>query len=187
MRADLTLHTLPRVTGFCLAPVPRGRAAFEPFDQLARACEQYEQLVHALVQGQGTELPSTMRLSAGITSSAGRMSTAADGSPAPALSGNGRSEYGRAGESRLSVGDDGEAMVADGMTKRHMDRGQLARAWDIQQRTTADDWRDWMRTFSLALLKESPSVALRYCSVIAEHERGLPLRLELFNAALPAT
>ena len=49
-----------------------------------------------------------------------------------------------------------------------MERKTLARAWDIQQRTTSDDWRDWMRTFALTLLKESPSAALRYCSVIAE-------------------
>ena len=77
---------------------------------------------------------------------------------------------------RASVADEGEAI-----TKRHMERSQLARAWDIQQRTTADDWRDWMRTLSLTLLKESPSVALHYCSYLAE--RSQPLRLELFNAA----
>ena len=76
----------------------------------------------------------------------------------------------------VSVADEGEAI-----TKRHMERAQLARAWDTQQRTTADDWRDWMRTLSLTLLKESPSVALHYCSVLAE--RSQPLRLELFDAA----
>ena len=38
-----------------------------------------------------------------------------------------------------------------------------------------------MRTFSLTLLKESPSSALFHCSALAE--RSLQLRVELFNAA----
>ena len=60
-------------------------------------------------------------------------------------------------------------------------RERLARAWDIQQRVTASDWRDWMRTFSLTLLKESPSTALFHCSALAEG--SVQLRVALFNAA----
>ena len=43
------------------------------------------------------------------------------------------------------------------------------------------DWHEWMRAFSLELLRESPSPALRCCSALAE--RLQQLSLELFNAA----
>ena len=147
----------------------RGRAAFDQYEQLARGCEQYEQVVHALMQGEGADLDQRFRFSSTASTSQATRSRIGSVIELPGeLNGE---------QHRLSLVDE----EAEGMAKRHMDRAQLARAWDIQQRTTSDDWRDWMRTFALTLLKESPSAALRYCSVIAE--RSLPLRVELFNAA----
>jgi len=37
----------------------------------------------------------------------------------------------------------------------------LRKAWDTSQRSQKDDWVEWMRGFSISLLKESPSPALR--------------------------
>ena len=37
----------------------------------------------------------------------------------------------------------------------------LARAWESSQRSTRDDWAEWMRHFAVVLLQESPSSALR--------------------------
>ena len=39
--------------------------------------------------------------------------------------------------------------------------GSLQRAWESSQRSTKDDWDEWMRHFAVVLLKESPSPALR--------------------------
>ena len=68
----------------------------------------------------------------------------------------------------------GRASVTEGEGRRPFtdaNRERLARAADIQQRATAADWRDWMRTFSLTLLKESPSSALFHCSALAEQSQ----------------
>ena len=37
----------------------------------------------------------------------------------------------------------------------------LARAWESSQRSTRDDWAEWLRHFAVVLLQESPSSALR--------------------------
>ena len=42
-----------------------------------------------------------------------------------------------------------------------VDMGALQRAWESSQRSTKDDWDEWMRHFAVVLLKESPSPALR--------------------------
>ena len=55
------------------------------------------------------------------------------------------------------------------------------KAWAASHRSTNDDWVVWMRGFSIELLKESPSSALRACSALAQ--KHPPLAKELFNAA----
>ncbi|KAL1915020.1 uncharacterized protein VTP21DRAFT_7725 [Calcarisporiella thermophila] len=57
----------------------------------------------------------------------------------------------------------------------------LKRAWDTTQRSTKEDWIEWMRHFSEELLKESPSQALRACAKLANVYQ--PLSKELFNSA----
>lgn len=49
----------------------------------------------------------------------------------------------------------------------HVNQPNLARAWDVSQRFTADDWNDWLRRLSLELLQESPSASLRSCATVA--------------------
>ena len=106
---------------------------------------------------------------------------AADRAAAAAADRAGPGSLSRLSARAASVEDpDPLAAYRHGMAKQLMDRSKLARAWDISQRTTADDWRDYMRTFSLSLLEQSPSAALRYCSLIAA--RSLPLRVELVLA-----
>jgi FKBP12-rapamycin complex-associated protein len=58
---------------------------------------------------------------------------------------------------------------------------KLKKAWETSQRSTKDDWNEWVRRFSVELLKESPSHALRACSTLAAV--FYPLARELFNAA----
>ncbi|EPS72515.1 hypothetical protein M569_02243, partial [Genlisea aurea] len=58
------------------------------------------------------------------------------------------------------------------------------------ERSTKEDWAEWMRHFSIELLKESPSPALRTCAKLAqlqaefmEHdERPLPIDIRLLGA-----
>ena len=57
----------------------------------------------------------------------------------------------------------------------------MKKAWETSQRSTADDWTEWMRRFSVELLRESPSPALRSCTSLAQIYS--PLARELFNAA----
>eukprot|EP00798_Chlamydomonas_sp_ICE-L_P022753 gene22753-29921_t len=44
----------------------------------------------------------------------------------------------------------------------------LKRAWESSQRVTKEDWAEWMRHFSVELLRESPSPALRACHGLAQ-------------------
>lgn len=44
----------------------------------------------------------------------------------------------------------------------------LKRAWESSQRSTKEDWEEWMRNLSVELLKESPSPALRACHQLAQ-------------------
>jgi len=57
----------------------------------------------------------------------------------------------------------------------------LQRAWDVSQCTSRDDFDEWMRRFSIQLLRESSSQALRSTAILAQAYQ--PLSRELFNAA----
>ncbi|MCO5558518.1 hypothetical protein L7F22_012103 [Adiantum nelumboides] len=46
--------------------------------------------------------------------------------------------------------------------------GRIRAAWEASQRSTKEDWAEWMRHFSVELLKESPSPALRTCARLAQ-------------------
>ena len=45
---------------------------------------------------------------------------------------------------------------------------QLRTAGEASQRSTKEDWAEWMRHLSIELLKESPSPALRTCARLAQ-------------------
>ncbi|CAH1417873.1 unnamed protein product [Lactuca virosa] len=45
---------------------------------------------------------------------------------------------------------------------------RLRAAREASQRSSKEDWAEWMRNFSLELLKESPSPALRTCARLAQ-------------------
>ncbi|KAK9666552.1 hypothetical protein RND81_14G193000 [Saponaria officinalis] len=58
--------------------------------------------------------------------------------------------------------------------------GRLRTAGEASQRSTREDWAEWMRHFSIELLRESPSPALRTC---AKHAQLQPfVGRELFAA-----
>jgi len=54
----------------------------------------------------------------------------------------------------------------------------LRKAWETSTRLTREDWAEWIRKFSVELLRESPSPALRSCLSVADF---YPLVRELFN------
>jgi phosphatidylinositol kinase/protein kinase (PI-3 family) len=62
-----------------------------------------------------------------------------------------------------------------------LNQQQLARAWDVSQRSTANDWNEWLRRLRVDLLRESPSPSLRACAALAQAYS--PLARELFHAA----
>jgi hypothetical protein len=59
-------------------------------------------------------------------------------------------------------------IAASPLQKLAFNQSNLKRAWDSSNKTTKDDWENWIRKFSVALLQESPSHALRYCVLTAE-------------------
>ena len=65
--------------------------------------------------------------------------------------------------------------------KLPVNQQHLKSAWEASQRSTRDDWQDWIRRLNIELLKESPSHALRACASLASLYQ--PLARELFNAA----
>lgn len=68
-----------------------------------------------------------------------------------------------------------------GQKKIFVNQQHLKNAWDASQRSTREDWQEWIRRFSVELLKESPSHALRACASLAGIYQ--PLAKDLFNAA----
>ncbi|KAI9778323.1 MAG: phosphatidylinositol kinase- protein kinase tor1 [Candelina submexicana] len=68
-----------------------------------------------------------------------------------------------------------------GQKKLPVNQEHLKSAWEASQKSTKEDWQEWMRRLSVELLKESPSHALRACAGLA----GVyyPLAANLFNAA----
>jgi len=75
-----------------------------------------------------------------------------------------------------------EAQVADiGQKKLPVNQEHLKNAWEASQKSTREDWQEWMRRFSVELLKESPSHALRACASLASIYP--PLAKDLFNSA----
>lgn len=69
------------------------------------------------------------------------------------------------------VGDDG---------KFTMKPENIVKACEASRRSAKEDWIEWIRSFSVQLLKESPSAALRACANLANNY--YPLARELFNA-----
>eukprot|EP00026_Physarum_polycephalum_P000091 Phypoly_transcript_00091.p1 GENE.Phypoly_transcript_00091~~Phypoly_transcript_00091.p1 ORF type:complete len:2307 (+),score=451.47 Phypoly_transcript_00091:133-7053(+) len=74
-----------------------------------------------------------------------------------------------------------EAAAQDlGVKKLKVNEQSLKKAWEASQRSTKEDWAEWIRRFSVELLRESPSPALRSCLTLAQDYP--PLVRELFNA-----
>lgn len=65
--------------------------------------------------------------------------------------------------------------------RQQINQSSLQRAWDVSQRTSRDDWDEWMRRFAIQLLREAPSPALRATASLAHAYQ--PLARELFSAA----
>lgn len=65
--------------------------------------------------------------------------------------------------------------------KLAVNQQHLKTAWEANQKSTKEDWQEWMRRFSVELLKESPQQALRACTLLANIYP--PLARTLFNSA----
>ncbi|EWC44191.1 phosphatidylinositol 3-kinase tor2 [Drechslerella stenobrocha 248] len=75
-----------------------------------------------------------------------------------------------------------EGLIPDTHSKKQtVNQQHLKNAWEASQRSTREDWQEWIRRFSVELLKESPSHALRACAGLAG--AYYPLAKDLFNAA----
>ncbi|GBF92738.1 hypothetical protein Rsub_05107 [Raphidocelis subcapitata] len=57
---------------------------------------------------------------------------------------------------------------AQGQVKLSGQISMLRKAWESSARVTKDDWAEWMRHFSVELLAQSPSPALRACHGLAQ-------------------
>jgi FKBP12-rapamycin complex-associated protein len=86
------------------------------------------------------------------------------------------------GEERDDTKSHEAAAVDTGMIKKlTVSQQHLKRAWETSQRSTREDWLEWIRRLSVELLQQSPSHALRACASLASVYH--PLARELFNAA----
>lgn len=78
------------------------------------------------------------------------------------------------------LGEDSSYAAFDSK-KLPVNQQHLKNAWEASQKSTREDWQEWMRRFSVELLKESPSHALRACASLASVYQ--PLAKDLFNSA----
>jgi FKBP12-rapamycin complex-associated protein len=78
--------------------------------------------------------------------------------------------------------DDEDLMAAEIQTKKlAVNQQHLKTAWEASARSTREDWVEWMRRFSVELLRESPQQALRACTPLASIYN--PIAKSLFNSA----
>ena len=68
-----------------------------------------------------------------------------------------------------------------GQRKLPVNQEHLKSAWEASQKSTREDWQEWMRRLSVELLKESPHHSLRACASLASVYQ--PLAKDLFNSA----
>jgi FKBP12-rapamycin complex-associated protein len=76
--------------------------------------------------------------------------------------------------------DADEFEPVEAVKKLHINAGGLRKAWENAQRSTKEDWSEWIRRFSVEIVRESPSPALRSCLSLAQDYH--PLVQELFCA-----
>lgn len=62
-----------------------------------------------------------------------------------------------------------------------VNESNLKKAWAASQQYTKEDWAEWMRRFSVELVRESPQRAIKYCLDLAQEY--YPLVRDLFIAA----
>ncbi|KAF2644919.1 ARM repeat-containing protein [Massarina eburnea CBS 473.64] len=78
--------------------------------------------------------------------------------------------------------DDEDMNPAEILTKKlAVNQQHLKQAWEASAKTTREDWVEWMRRFSVELLRESPQQALRACTPLASIYN--PIARTLFNSA----
>ena len=73
------------------------------------------------------------------------------------------------------------AAAGSAKTQYKVSAANLRRAWTVSRRVSKEDWMEWHRQFSIELLKESPSPALRACWTVAQ--QYTQLARDLFNAS----
>eukprot|EP01114_Cavostelium_apophysatum_P007349 TRINITY_DN1943_c0_g1_i2.p1 TRINITY_DN1943_c0_g1~~TRINITY_DN1943_c0_g1_i2.p1 ORF type:complete len:2294 (+),score=720.41 TRINITY_DN1943_c0_g1_i2:229-7110(+) len=78
--------------------------------------------------------------------------------------------------------EDEDALVdMSAMQKIKPNMFHLKKVWEVSQRSTKEDWLEWLRNLSIALLRESPLPALRACISLANEHNSFSR--QLFNAA----
>ncbi|UPX14327.1 Non-specific serine/threonine protein kinase [Ascochyta rabiei] len=78
--------------------------------------------------------------------------------------------------------DDEDLNPAEILTKKlAVNQQHLKAAWEASSKTTKEDWVEWMRRFSVELLRESPQQALRACTPLGSIYN--PIARSLFNSA----
>ncbi|KAF1821278.1 TOR1 phosphatidylinositol 3-kinase [Dissoconium aciculare CBS 342.82] len=84
-------------------------------------------------------------------------------------------------DERYGDEDDDQYPTEIATKKLAVNQQHLKNAWEASSKLTKDDWQEWMRRFSVELLKESPQQALRACANLASIHA--PLARSLFNSA----
>jgi len=84
-------------------------------------------------------------------------------------------------DERYGDEDDDQYPTEIASKKLAVNQQHLKNAWEASQKSTKEDWQEWMRRFSVELLKESPQQALRACTPLASIYP--PLARSLFNSA----
>ena len=64
--------------------------------------------------------------------------------------------------------------------KEDLNRKMLRAVWEATQRSTREDWQEWIRRLSVQMLRGSPSASMRACAALAQQYQ--PLARQLFNA-----
>lgn len=82
---------------------------------------------------------------------------------------------------RYADDDDDQIYTEIATKKLAVNQQHLKNAWEASAKSTKEDWQEWIRRFSVELLRESPQQALRACTPLANIYS--PIARTLFNSA----
>eukprot|EP00803_Ostreobium_quekettii_P007987 evm.model.scf_785.4 EVM.evm.TU.scf_785.4 scf_785:38642-45340(+) len=163
------------VDALCAALVmygPQGaKTHIEEVDRAVQYCQIEDEGLHNLIRKTLAYSPEELEASAAGDTLSSMGDWAEEVERLKQGSTNGTSGHRSVLSPRIRVSIDAPA------DNEHNDKTELASAWETMERSTRQDWEEWMRSVSVEMLRHSESPSLRACHSLAQVNPNVARRL----------